>query len=358
MCGRAAQTRRAVRAAEDLFLGHASSNNRETTGTSHQQKAFAQQRDESEWQDNYNMSPGMSCAIFFQDDTKNIQMDRKVWGLVPKGGTSNNPLPTGMSLHFSNLMFNARSDTLLDKRSFVPLLGQGCTCVVVVDGFFEWKPAALKGGKKQPYYVYRNKNDEARPYLMFAGLWTSVPTGREDKPTLDTFTIITTEACPALTWLHSRMPLAIYDESLAREWLQRPSRQLFKQVDEAVTPPDYFQWHPVTTEMNSMKYRSQDAVKAVPPPVSVKSFFTTLKKSDCDASSPAKRTPTNSQSANDPSEVVKGIASSAEKELSPSLLKRSPASKAASSSPAKKRKAVTTAKKGPIESFFSPKPKK
>jgi len=355
MCGRAAQTRRALRAAEDLLLGHAPpSATRTAASRSSRPQESARQEAASEFQDNYNMSPGMSCTIFFRDDNNTVQEERKVWGLVPSGGTAKKPLPAGMTLHFEKLMFNARSDTLLDKRTFAPLFNQGRTCVIVVDGFFEWKPPALKGDKKQPYFVYPNKEDEARPFLMFAGLWTSVPTGRMDEPTLDTFTIITTEACPALEWLHSRMPLTIYDENLAREWLERPSRKLFKQLDEAVTPPDFFQWHAVTTEMSSTKYRSQDAIKALPPRASVKSFFSTVKEGKREAASTSK----NGSSLISSRSPSKGM--SAEGKSVMSSLKRSPAS-VACSSPAKKQKtppASAPAKRGSIESFFSPKPKK
>lgn len=366
MCGRAAQTRRAVRLAEDELLGRGSPPpNRTTTASrtsasrgssssfSHRQgsAAYQQETESDEWQDNYNMSPGMSCTIFFRDDNHKVQVDRKVWGLVPSGGTRNKPLPTGKTLHFEKLMFNARSDTLLDKYSFAPLFGRGRTCILVVDGFFEWKPAPLKGGKKQPYFVYQNPSGNARPYLMFAGLWTSVPTGRTPNEMLDTFTIITTEACDSLSWLHSRMPLTIYDEELARQWLERPSRELFKRLDEAATPPDYFQWHAVTTEMNSTKYRSKDAIKAVPPPPSVKSFFSVVKKDDKEASSVSK-TGCSSLSKKTPSRGGGG-------EATLSVLKRSTQSAPEiSSPPAKKHKSAKPIQKGSIASFFLPKPKK
>lgn len=339
MCGRAAQTRRAVREAENLLLGASSIATTTTAAaasrTCHQREA-GQEQAEYEWQDNYNMSPGMSCTVFYRNDDNIVQMDRKIWGLVKKGGTPQTPLPSGMTLHFQNSMFNARSDTLLDKRSFAPLFQNGRTCIIVVDGFFEWKPPTLKGTKKQPYYVYRNKN-ASRQCLMFAGLWNSVATGRESDSSLDTFTIITTEACPALKWLHSRMPLTIYNEKLAGLWLQKPSRDVFKQIDEAVTPPDYFQWHQVTTEMNSIKFRGQDAIKAIPPPASVKSFFSTLEKGE-----------------------KASISAPKEKSSLQSPLKRR-AQSTSPSPPAKKaaRQVVCRAvKKGPIESFFSPKPKK
>ena len=53
---------------------------------------------------------------------------------------------------------NARSDTLLQKKSYkVPLLN-GQRCVIVADGYYEWK-ANTNG--KQPYYFTFFKNGES-----------------------------------------------------------------------------------------------------------------------------------------------------------------------------------------------------
>jgi putative SOS response-associated peptidase YedK len=46
--------------------------------------------------------------------------------------------------------FNARSESVTEKPVFSRLL-QRQRCVVLLDGFYEWKADA--GGKKQPYYV-------------------------------------------------------------------------------------------------------------------------------------------------------------------------------------------------------------
>lgn len=342
MCGRAAQTYQSVRAAEDLLLGDTSSNTHTGGGGGGGHGGHAG-RDESahQVQDNYNMSPGMSATIFFKDENNVIRRDRKVWGLVPRGGSAKSPLPEGMSQHFSNLMFNARSDTLLDKRTFAPLFRQGRTCVVALDGFFEWKPT-LKGGKKQPYYVTRK--DKERPYLLLPGLWTSVPTGRLEDPRLDTFTLITTDACSELTWLHSRMPLCFYEEHLAREWLERPSVKLYKHLDSSTPPPDFFEWHAVTKEMSSTKFRGPDSIRPIKPPASVKSYFS-------QGQSTTRATTATTSS-------LLSIKESANAQKSPSTmpsLKRDAASPEPAFSSAKKLK--TFVKKGPIDSFFSPKSK-
>jgi len=205
--------------------------------------------------DNFNMSPGMDAIVFYKDEkTGKIVADRKVWGLVTKNGTSNHPLPTGMSQHFSNLMFNARTDTFFSKPTFSRLAGQGKSCVVALDGFFEWKAPPSGKGKKQPYYVYRKQQPS---YLLMAGLYTSVNTDRDDPALLSTFTILTTEVCEPLAWLHSRMPVLIWDEALAKQWLDEPNSQTpLAALNNAAqrTSAEKIQWHEVSTQMSSTKF--------------------------------------------------------------------------------------------------------
>jgi putative SOS response-associated peptidase YedK len=231
--------------------------------------------------DNYNMSPGMDAIVFWKSssictnaDPIRFQMGRKTWGVLPRGGTAATPLSQGMGKHFNSLMFNARADTLYAKPTFAGLSNMGQSCIIAVDGFFEWKTEL---GLKQPYFVYRKGTEctGKHPYLLLAGLWKSVPTGWSEQPVLETFTIITTEVCESLKWLHSRMPVTIWDMKLAVAWLERPSSTIHCQLERAAqqTSPDKFQWHAVTPAMSSMKFRSIDATKPLPKQKTVKSFF-------------------------------------------------------------------------------------
>jgi putative SOS response-associated peptidase YedK len=178
-------------------------------------------------------------------------------------------------------MFNARSDTLFTKPTFSSLAGQGRSCVVALDGYFEWKssPLANGKGKKQPYFVHRKKQEPQSensnpPYLLLAGLWTRVTTGLPEEPFLDTFTMLTTEACPEIAWLHHRMPVCIWNLDLAKEWLDHPSPKVHEKLDTAAkNETEGFDWHTVTTEMGSLKYRDQTAMRALPKSETVASFF-------------------------------------------------------------------------------------
>jgi len=281
------------------------------------------------------------------------------WGLVTKAGSAQNPLPSGskarMGMHFSGLMYNARTDTLFEKPTFSKLALRKRSCVVALDGYFEWKSSPLAGGKgkKQPYFVYANTSIErtqgqasgtSKPgFLLLAGLWTRVPTGLPDEPFLDTFTILTTEACKQIEWLHHRMPVCLWDLALAKKWLHDPSPSVHEKIDTAAKSNNGgFSWHMVTTEMSSVKFRAIDAIKEKKAPKPVIAYFSKMAdtKSSTTASTP-------------PSGNIKTLATPPKRKHE-SLL----ASSAGQATPKKKMKVSTPdfpKTKGLITSFFQKK---
>jgi len=292
----------------------------------------------------------MDAIVFWKDHRdQGIRMERKTWGLVTKGGTTNSPLPeNNMSLHFKNLMFNARSDTLFEKPTFARLANSRRSCLIALDGFFEWKTEL---GKKQPYFVYRKKAQQNsgtsdhnydRPYLLFAGLWTSVRTGHSDNSMLDTFTILTTEACAPLQWLHSRMPVAIWDLQLAHKWLDEPSATTLAQIDQAARQTDesMLQWHAVSPQMSSMKFRTADAIKPIPQTKSIKSFFTAAAGTTTKKQTATKTTVTNFK------QNTAGTKRSDRTQESLSSQKTTP------NASNKKPKVTTPGKRGPMDAFL------
>lgn len=340
MCGRTAQTAVAVRAAAEMLNVPL-----ELNSEHHDSSSSSVARDDPDnadtlLRDNYNMSPGMDAVVFFLDDNNQIQVQRKVWGLVTRGGTPSNPLPTGMGQHFSNLMFNARSDTLYQKPTFSRLASARKSCLVAFDGFYEWKKEL---GKKQPYFVYRKKDDDSKdpnnkgdlPFLLMPGLWTSVKTGKENEPTLDTFTLITSDVCSSLQWLHTRMPVCIWDANLAKEWLNSPTESICKKIEAQASSLEQFAWHAVSPEMSSVKFRSRDALKALPKMKTVDSFFKAQMNTKAKSNTPQ-------QEKKRPAE-----ATALDPNSSPKKAKLE-----------SKNSTSATPKKGSILNFLLPKPKK
>jgi len=136
----------------------------------------------------FNIAPTQDVLIV-QDGR--LQTAR--WGLVPSW--ADDP-------KIGNRMINARSDGVADKPAFRRAFKKS-RCLVVADGFYEWRPGA---DKKQPYFI-RLRDD--RPFA-FAGLSESWGRGEE---TLRSTTIITTDANRLMAPLHDRMPVILPPEA-------------------------------------------------------------------------------------------------------------------------------------------------
>ena len=90
------------------------------------------------------------------------------WGLVP--GWAKDPA-------VGSRMFNARSETVLEKPSFRKAV-RARRCAVPANGYYEWKKEPAGGGRKQPYYVHPADPEET---IWFAGIyeWWRVPEGTD-----------------------------------------------------------------------------------------------------------------------------------------------------------------------------------
>lgn len=260
----------------------------------------------SEPNDRLNSGPGHRHQIFRRSTEGTNGMEctpNAVWGLLPNDGTQQSPhrLPDdgkySVSPHYT--MFNARSETLHDKKSFGNLIRNGQTCILAVEGYYEWvqSPQSLDK-KKQPYFI-RLANREQQQPLLLAGLWSCVKTGRRIKDgnstgnnmkdeTITTFTILTADAHHNYTWLHPRQPVMLWDVSIALEWLMRPNRKLVDMLCRVpIKGSSNIQsiWEtslsvfPVSRKINDGKYQGDDCMQEVKleKVPSIKSFFVTKK---------------------------------------------------------------------------------
>lgn len=102
--------------------------------------------------------------------------------------------------------FNARADSVETKPAFRDAWARGHRCLVVTDGFYEWRKS-----DKQPFAICV-KND----LMVMAGLWSVWRSPAGEK--IPTCTIITTDANEAIAPLRDRMP-AILPEDAWPAWL-------------------------------------------------------------------------------------------------------------------------------------------
>ncbi len=152
----------------------------------------------------YNIAPTQPIPIvhareFTQGRERHFRLVR--WGFLPGFVKDVKDFP---------LIINARAETLAQKPSFRNALKRR-RCLVIADGFYEWRKASDKG-PKQPFLI-RRVNGEP---MGFAGLYETYidKSGSE----LDTAAIVTTHANAMMSTIHDRMP-AIIPRDLFSQWL-------------------------------------------------------------------------------------------------------------------------------------------
>jgi putative SOS response-associated peptidase YedK len=175
------------------------------------------------------------------------------WGLVPSWSKE---------LQSGPPMINARGETIAEKPSFRTAVRKR-RCLIPADGFYEWQKeggATAKSAKKQPFLIHYRDN---RPFA-FAGLWESwtgnVPTkdsaakvaDGDGGLTIESCTIVTTSASPALQSLYDRMPVILEPSDFAL-WLD-PKVQDPAAVQPLVVPNDDPEiiFEPVSTHVNKV----------------------------------------------------------------------------------------------------------
>eukprot|EP00164_Ancoracysta_twista_P003078 GFYU01004108.1.p1 GENE.GFYU01004108.1~~GFYU01004108.1.p1 ORF type:complete len:465 (+),score=89.23 GFYU01004108.1:71-1396(+) len=210
---------------------------------------------------NENVCPGSYTPVIVAGKEGGRQLHSMKWGLIPFYQKSD------QNLDYFRMM-NARSETA-DTSGAYRRLVQKKRCVVICQGFYEWDQPPKGQKKKQPYYITRRE----RPCLYFAGLYDCWKNG--DGQLIFTYTIMTTDICPQLEWLHNRMPV-ILEENQIDDWInpEVPYEKL-KKILKPYTAQD-LHWYPVSNQMNDMKYKGADCSVEVSlkPKNTILSYFT------------------------------------------------------------------------------------
>ena len=146
----------------------------------------------------HTVSPGQHIPALIRQDNQNM-MVTYLWGLIPSWAKDPS---IGANL------FNARAETVAEKPSFKNAFLHR-RCLIPADGFYEWK---MEGKKKIPYSFSLKTGVP----FVFAGLhekWIA-----PDKKTVETCTIITTQANGVVEPIHDRMPVIVPREQ-ERTWI-------------------------------------------------------------------------------------------------------------------------------------------
>lgn len=161
-----------------------------------------------DWIPRYNIAPSQPVAVIADAKTRNVDFMR--WGLVPSWAKD---------ISIGDRLINARSETLAEKPSFRSALAKR-RCLILADGFFEWKKSENKSGPSMPFYI---QMEDKSPFA-FAGLWEiwHAPGG----DVLKSCTIVTCEPNARVAPIHNRMPV-IFNPKDAWVWLEeRPVTEL------------------------------------------------------------------------------------------------------------------------------------
>jgi putative SOS response-associated peptidase YedK len=205
------------------------------------------------WQPRYNVAPTqvvptISALRNSEGTVATSGVDRQFkllrWGLIPSWAKD---------LSIGAKLINARAETLQEKPSFRDAFKRR-RCLIVADGFYEWKKQA---GKKQPFY-FRLENGEP---FAFAGLWDRWHSSEGD--VLETCTIITTNANELAATVHNRMPVILPPEHYDR-WLD-PKLQTTTDLQSLLHPypPEAMTAYPVSAVVNSPTHDQPDCVAAI-----------------------------------------------------------------------------------------------
>ncbi|KAM4582206.1 abasic site processing protein HMCES [Fundulus diaphanus] len=247
--------------------------------------------DADKYRPSYNKSPqSMSPVLVSQRHfDKGAAVDECVlasmrWGLIPAWFKESDP----SKMQYSTS--NCRSENILEKKSYKDPLLRGQRCVIMADGFYEWRRMEKE---KQPFFIYfpqrngpnQEKNGDQRDLvspasnekhseesegpaewtgwrlLTMAGVfdcWTP-PGGGEP---LYTYSVITVNASPNLQSIHDRMPAILDGEEEVRRWLDFGEVKTLDAI-KLLQSKDILTFHPVSSFVNNSRNNSPECLQPV-----------------------------------------------------------------------------------------------
>jgi putative SOS response-associated peptidase YedK len=192
----------------------------------------------------YNVAPSQPVAVIPNTGDHTVSMYK--WGLIPSW--SKDP-------SIGERMINARAETLAEKPSFRNAFRRR-RCLILADGFYEWKQDPARKSKQPMYIQLKN----AQPFA-FAGLWEVWKPQQGEE--VRSCTIITTEPNSLLIPIHNRMPVILPPEAY-QEWLAVDDRQPAQLNGMLVPyPASEMVAFPVSRMVNSPQEDSPELIKPI-----------------------------------------------------------------------------------------------
>jgi putative SOS response-associated peptidase YedK len=192
----------------------------------------------------FNIAPTQPVAVVANNGENRLEFF--TWGLIPSWAKD----PS-----IGSRMINARAETLAEKPAFRSAFRRR-RCLVLADGFYEWKQEP--GSKvKTPLYIRKIGHTP----FAFAGLWEAW--NSPDGSNILSCTIITTGPNQLLSDIHNRMPVILPTEAYS-DWLD-PSERRPEDLKDLLRPyPDgELEAYPVSRVVNSPSNEIPDCIKPI-----------------------------------------------------------------------------------------------
>ncbi|KAL0095198.1 hypothetical protein J3Q64DRAFT_1713912 [Phycomyces blakesleeanus] len=191
----------------------------------------------------FNICPRQKIIVAYVNEKGDNVLNTMTWGFIPSWATKTPKVQP----------INVQDKTLLEKSTIFDKPKNQRRCIVIAEGFFEWKKHGTK--KKTPYYIRRKD----KQLMLMAGVYDiSNISGVQF-----TCAIITTSAAPSLRSIHTRMPVILENSpEVVNTWL---SGQPWGDKLASVMQPfkGTLQSYQVKNEMGSVGYDSPDCIAPV-----------------------------------------------------------------------------------------------
>ncbi len=198
--------------------------------------------------DNFNAAPTETIQVLRLDEAGSPELVPMRWWLTPywsKGPTT------------KYAMFNAKSETAAKSPAFRDPFKKR-RCVVPVSGFYEW----TRLNKQKVPYLLKPHDD---PGLLLAGLWDRWRNPETDE-WLESFTVLTVPASPAMEQIHKRQPLMLSVED-ARSWMD-PDNDGFASLISSDLPVE-IDAVPVSTYVNNARNKDDRCMDPIGKPIAL-----------------------------------------------------------------------------------------
>jgi putative SOS response-associated peptidase YedK len=192
----------------------------------------------------YNIAPSQPVAVIANNNPHKLEFFQ--WGLIPSWAKD----PA-----IGQQMINARAETLAEKPSFKNAYRRR-RCLVLADGFYEWRKEA-DTKTKTPMYI---KLESGQPFAL-AGLWERWASADGDE--ILSCTIITTTPNELMAAIHNRMPVILPPEAYTL-WLN-PAERGPAELENLLRPfpANEMTAYPVSKLVNSPRNDSPACIEPV-----------------------------------------------------------------------------------------------